>query len=220
MPASPGTLTLTTAADQVGRRLAAAAIRHVGQLDARHREQLGREQVLAAAVARRGVVDLAGLAAGELDQLLHVPGRQRRMHHHDAGLSADQRDRREVVDRLVRQLGVQRRADGVGLRCQQQRVAVGWRPGHRLGADRGTRTGPVVDHHLLPQPLAQLLRHHAGRSVDRATRRERHDDADRPAGKVLRQRSVPRPARRTATSPPCASTASASSGRAVDTARL
>jgi hypothetical protein len=145
---------------------------------------IGTVQMLPAAVARRGVVQLAGLGLGQRHQLSHVVHRQRRVHHQRAGLAAEQRDAGEVVDRVEGQLAVERGADGVGLRGQQQRVAVGRALGHHLAADRCAGTGLVLDDDLLLQAPAELLGNRAHRPIDRTARRERHDDVDRPRGEV------------------------------------
>ena len=174
------------AADKIGGRLAAAAIRNVIELHAGHRAKQRGEQVLAAAVAGRRIVDLAGPRLGVGDQLLQGLHRQRRIDDDDARFATDQRDRREVVDRIESQVRIQGRTDRIGLRSQQQRVAVGRRLGDELAADRRSRAGLVLDEDRLPETLGQLLRDQAHRAVDRASRRKRHDDAHRPRRVVLR----------------------------------
>ena len=121
------------AAEEIGRRLAAALVRDVIHLDAGHRREQRGEQMLTAAVARRRVVDLAGPLLHVGDEFLERLHRQRRIDDQHAGLAADERDRREVLDRIVGELRVERRADRVGLRREQQRVAV------RRGAWRRSR---------------------------------------------------------------------------------
>ena len=108
------------------------------------------------------------------------------MHHQHARLPAEQRDGFEVVDRLVGKLLVERSADRIGLRGKQQRVAVGWRLGDEVGADGRPGAGLVLDDDLLLQLLGQFLRDRAGRAVDGAAGRKRHDHLDRPAGILLR----------------------------------
>ncbi len=152
--------------------------------------------MLAAAVARRCVVDLAGASLCPGDELLQRRRRHGRVHHDHARLAPDQRNRREIVDRLERQLRVERRADRVRLRGEKQRVPV--RRGFRndVGADRRARARPVLDDDRLPEPLRQLLRDHAHRPVDCPARRERHDHAHGARRVVLRGGGRPRAERR------------------------
>ena len=186
MPAVPGNRHGNLSAQQVGGRLSAALVRHVRELHAGHRRQQRHEEVLAAAVARRRVVDLAGPRLHVRDELLERLRRKGRIDDEDAGLAADQRDRREVLDRVERELRVERRADRVGLRREQQRVAVGRRLRDHFAADRRARAGLVLDDDLLAPALAEFLRDHAHRAVDRAAGRERHDDAHGARRELLR----------------------------------
>ena len=142
--------------------------------------------MLTAAVARRRVIDLAGPLLHIGHEFLERLHRQRRIDDQHAGLASDERNRREVVDRIVGELRVERGADGVGLRREQQRVAVRRGAGDDLGADRGAGAGLVLDDELLPEAFAELLRDHAHRPVDRATRRKRHDHFHRVRRVVLR----------------------------------
>ena len=144
--------------------------------------------MLAAAVTRRRVVDPARPLFHVRNELLERLDRQRGGDDEHAGLATDQRDRREVLDRVIGKLGIQRGADRIGLRREQKRVAVWRRLRHDVGADGRARAGLVVDDHLLAEPLRELLRDHAHRPVDRTARREGHDDAHRPRRIILRPR--------------------------------
>jgi hypothetical protein len=62
-------------------------------------------------------------------------------------------------------------------RAAYQRVAVGRRLGHELGAERAAGAGTVVHDDLLAPGFAQLLRDQAAQDVGRAARLERHDIA-------------------------------------------
>ena len=174
------------AGQQVGGGLAAAAVGHMRQLHAGHAGEQRHEQVLATAIARRRVVELARPLARVGHQFGHAHHRQRWVSHQHAGLAAQQRDGGEVVYGLEAQLRVERGGDGVGLRRQQQGVAVGRRLGHCLAADGGAGARPVVDDDLLLQALAEFGRDDAHGPVHRTARREGHDDADRAARVVLR----------------------------------
>jgi hypothetical protein len=99
--------------------------------------------------------------------------------------SRGQRDRHEVVERVVGQVLVhelvhhQRRID-----CHEQRVAVGRRLRRRLRADDGVGAGPVFDHHRLSPILAHGLADQARHDVAWTAGGEGHDHPDRPIGKA------------------------------------
>ena len=150
------------------------------QLDAGHRREHGHEQVLPAAIAGRRVVELTGALLGQCHQLGDALDRHGWVHQQHTGLAPEQGDACKVVDRVEAEFGVQAGTDGVGLRRQQQRVAVGGRLGHQLAADGGSCTGPVVDNDLLLQALAQLLGDDARGPIHRTAGRKRHHDANRP----------------------------------------
>jgi hypothetical protein len=75
-------------------------------------------------------------------------------------------------------------------RRQQQRVAIGRRTGHRLGADIAAAAAAIVDHHGLSphfgQSVSQQARHHVVRSAGR----EGDHDLDAALGE-FRVRRVP-----------------------------
>ena len=95
-----------------------------------HRQVRGR------AVAGRRVVELARLALRERDEFGQRLRRDLRIDHQQVRRDRDQRDRREVLDRIVGQLRVGARRDGVrARRADGQRVAVRRRLGRGVGAD-------------------------------------------------------------------------------------
>jgi len=57
------------------------------------------------------------------------------------------------------------------------RVAVGRGLGDRIGADIAARAGPVLDHDLLAEPVAQLLRQDARNDVCAAAGWKGYDQA-------------------------------------------
>ena len=66
---------------------------------------------------------------------------------------------------------------GVG---EPERIAVRLGTRDLLGADAAAAADAVLDHELLAEPLAELLRDDAGDGVGAAAGGERHDEADRP----------------------------------------
>ncbi|MNS48014.1 hypothetical protein D3C72_805710 [compost metagenome] len=137
-----------------------------------------------AAVAARTIVQLARILLRVDDQV-----RQRLdvvllgefiVHHQHVRHRRHDRHRREILDRVVRQVGEQPGVDGVrGHRAHDQRVAVGRRLGHQIGADIAARARPVLHDHGLAERTAHLFGQHAGHGVQRAAGRVRHDKADR-----------------------------------------
>jgi hypothetical protein len=71
-----------------------------------------------------------------------------------------------------------------GHRSDADGVAVRGRGGNGLGTDRTTGTGLVVDDHGLVQRARHLLRQDASHGIGRSTRREWHDQLDRPVREV------------------------------------
>jgi hypothetical protein len=109
--------------------------------------------------------------------------RHRRVHDEHQWIDADRRDRREVLDGIVRHLGHRRRQNGVRRRgCEQQAVAVGLGGLDLVGADHARAAGLVLDDHRLAERGGHLLGDHAADDVGRAGRRERHDQPHRALG--------------------------------------
>src|SRR5213596_2555575 len=100
--------------------------------------------MLRTAVPGRGVVELARLAASEIEELAHRPGRQslRDDHRHRAG--GEQYDRREALYRVEREFLIDRRIGTEGGRSTKQRIAVGRRFRDEVGADIARSACAVV----------------------------------------------------------------------------
>ena len=91
---------------------------------------------------------------------------------HREGEGADEADRCEILD-PVRQVALDHRVDGQRrARGHQQRVAVGLRARHRLGAHDGVAAGPVLDLHGAAErgahPLGHQAREHVGAAAVRS----------------------------------------------------
>ncbi len=89
---------------------------------------------------------------------------------------------RQVVDHVRRQ---RQRAD----RRHAQRVAVGRRLRGEVHADGQRAAGPVVDHDLLADGVAERSGEQARQRVGGAAGGLRHDEVDRPIRKVRQGRA-------------------------------
>ena len=95
-------------------------------------------------------------------------------HDHGHRHRRDLADAGEILHRIERHGLVDDARDGVAVRGEHQRVAVG----RRLGDAGGARQpGAVLDDHLLLPHRAQLVGQNARQAVGDAAGRERHDDA-------------------------------------------
>ncbi|MBI2297250.1 MAG: hypothetical protein HYU76_14725 [Betaproteobacteria bacterium] len=138
-------------------------------------------------VPAEATVSLPGFARGAVDQFPDRadPGFLARQHYqrHDV----HPRDGRVVLHRVVREVrddhGIDRER---AARAHQQRVAVGRRLRHQVGADVAAASPPVVHHDGLPEDFAQRGPDDAGGDVHVAARRIRHDQADGAGGVLLR----------------------------------
>ena len=90
-----------------GHRRRAALVRHMDGviLDAGERDEHGDGEMAGRAGAAGRVVELARLRLGERDQVGDIGDRQRRVHHQHVLHQREQRDRLEVLDRIVAELG-------------------------------------------------------------------------------------------------------------------
>jgi hypothetical protein len=166
-------------ADQVGHGVAGAAIRHMHHVHASHQlEQLTRH-VDAGADAARSEIELARIGLGVGDELGNGGGRERRVHHRDVRHAGHAGDRRDVANEIEGELVVEGVVDRVRRNHLEQRVTVRRRLHHGLGADIAAGARPVLDDHLLTEPLGEPLRHQTGQDVRPAAGGEADDDADR-----------------------------------------
>jgi hypothetical protein len=130
--------------------------------------------------AEGAVVDLARLLLGERDEVLHGLHRQRRVDDQRMVDGDEAGDRREALDRIIRQLGVEARIDHEGhLRPDQQRVAVGRGLGDVFRRNLVVGAGLVLDDHLLAPSLGEALRQRASERIGHAAGRRRNDDCYR-----------------------------------------
>ena len=135
-----GEVEVVLAGEQVGHRRTRALVGDVLGLDAGHQlVELARE-VAAAADAGRAEVERALVALRPLDELR--AGSSPASTDCTTSISparGELRDRREVVDRVIGQLRIERRVDRVLVVSEEQRVAVGRAPS-RSARRRSRRT--------------------------------------------------------------------------------
>ena len=154
-----------------------------------------RRKVPHAAGAGRTVIQLAGPRPDEIDELLDGLCRDRGVHPEHERVGAQDGNRREVLQRVVAHLLDQGRDQELRRGREEQRVAVGRRPGDELGGDRAACAWAVIDDELLAERRCQPLGNDACLDVDAAAGRVGHDDPDRPLrprlglGELGRERS-------------------------------
>ncbi|KAG0755244.1 hypothetical protein G6F22_020679 [Rhizopus arrhizus] len=100
-------------------------------------------------------------------------------------------DRREVLDGVVVDLGVDAGRNAQRRRRHQQGVAVGLGARHVVGRDHRPTARLVLDNHGLPQLRRQAFGQQSAHDVRRAARRKRHYDAYGTGGiRILGKRRV------------------------------
>ena len=142
-----------------------------------------------AAVAGGGEGELSRLRLEIGDQLLERRRRQRRMHHDDMRHGGGEADRREVVRRVIRQVGEKTRRDRVDRNvAHHDGVAIRRRLRHMARGDGAGRAGPVVDHDRLAEQLGEPGLQDARHYIGAAARRKAHHHAHGLRRIVLRAR--------------------------------
>src|SRR5688500_2406155 len=106
-------------------------------------------EMLGAAAARRGKVELARILLRDRDEFLDRLRGIRRMDEQKVRARRENSYRREILDRIVVELGIKAHIDAQRSRAQKERVAVVRRFGDILGSDVLCRSRPVLDEHLL-----------------------------------------------------------------------
>ena len=166
-------------AHQVGQRGRGSLVGNVRHFDARHeREQLAR-QVRGAADARRSVIDPVGRRLCRRKEIRHCLVGARGVDHEYQRPRGGEHDSRKTFLGIEGQVLVERIVDCMAGRRHQQRVAVGGRLGDRVGADRSTRAGLVIDDDRLAPVGTKFLANGPRKDVGATTGRIRHDDSDR-----------------------------------------
>ena len=169
-------------AEEIGHRRRGALVGHVQKIDPRlPLEELAGEMD-GGTRARRGIGHLPGMGFRKRDEVGGRGERRARIHHQHIGAGRRGDDTGEIAHRIERQVAVEAGHRGEPAVRQQQGVAVGARMGRRLHADDAAGAAAIVDHDGGAEVRRQRLAEHARHGIDRAARRERHDEADRALG--------------------------------------
>ena len=140
--------------------------------------ELHREVMRGGDAAGR-VLDLMRARVQQRGELLEILHRHARIHGERHRRRRGEAERHEIPKDVERQLRIERRVERMGARHEEQRVAIGGRPRHRLGADVAARANAVLDNDLLVPELCPFVGDHAGGEIGRAAGRERHDEVHR-----------------------------------------
>ena len=127
-----------------------------------------------------------GLAFGIGDERAQIGRRQVGPRHQHLRRHHQHRDRRELLQRVLVEIGIEARVDRDRVADDQQRVAVGRRVGDEDRAGGIARAGLALDDHRLGPHRAQPIRQNARDRIDRTARRRRHDQPHRARGKFRR----------------------------------
>ena len=114
-------------------------------------------------------VRLPGFGPGRGDHVADRLERRIRLHQQDVRRRTQQRDRGEILERVVGQLRVQERIGRMAAGDHQQGVAVRWRNRQRLRGDHAAGAGPVFDHDRLAPFLRHRFTERARQNIDGAT---------------------------------------------------
>jgi hypothetical protein len=99
-----------------------------------------------------------------------------------------QRDRREILERVERLLGVEMAIGDMAGHHHHQRLSVGRKLRKLAGRYGAVGAGPVLDDHRMAPHLLQFRADVARDDVGRAAGAEAYENLDRPGGPVLRRR--------------------------------
>ena len=167
------------AASEIGRRGSRALVRHVDDVDAsRVLEQLAG-QVQRRADPGRAIGQLAGIGLGIGDQFGDGFDRQIVVHRQHIKTRDRGDDAVEILDRIERQRAVKPGHVSHAAVIEQERVTVRRRFRDFVHADAAAGAAAIIDHDRLAEPLAERIGNQPRDRIDGATRRERHDQADR-----------------------------------------
>src|SRR5262245_52514748 len=175
----PKRTNLHMARNEIVKRRRAAAIRHLGKLDAGNvREPLDHDVLLATGSSPERVVQprLLLRKGYQLSNRIHAKGRMHREHN---WLARQLDDRSEVLQRIdIRLEGMGRARDVIG--GDKQRIAVRRTLGRSLDTDVASSTRPVLYKELAAEDPRQIFADDAGSCVGRAAGGKGYNHAHRP----------------------------------------
>jgi len=154
-----------------------------------HHAQLLERHVRKPALAVGRDRQAAGIRLRPAHQL--VDGLERRLGVADDAeiVRGRERDRHEILRHVVGHVPARvRQHRHVAALPAAERVAVRRRLGDQIEPEHAARPRPVLDHHLLAEPLAHLRRDEAAHDVHRLPRREGNNESDGLVGIALRIR--------------------------------
>jgi hypothetical protein len=147
-----------------------------------HELELLARHVRTAAGAGRAERKLARALFCQRDQIAYRLRAKAGRNHKHVRHARHLTDRREVLERIVRQLRIQRRADRKCVRMHDQRVAIGARVHHDLAGDDPAGARAIVHHDLLARIFRHLSANQAREHVGLTAGGEGDEDADRFCG--------------------------------------
>ena len=153
---------IDVAGDQIVEGRRGAFVRYMRHLHAQRGVEHLAGEMRGGAGALRRVVQLAGIGLHVGDEFLAALGREIRPHHQHVRNLREHRDDLEalhLVVHLLVEIAVDRERRA---RRRHQRVAVGRRVIHGLGADIATGAGTVLDHEGLPELFTQAAEPRSG----------------------------------------------------------
>ena len=148
-------------------------------IDAGHAHEQLAVELLRAADAARGHIDLARIGLGVGDEFGDGLGREGRVHLHHAERVNDAGDRDDVADEVEIEIVVQRRVPDVRRVISSSVWPSGVGSHDRLGADIAAGAGPVLNDKRLAEALRQPLSHQPRENVGRSAGAEADDPAHR-----------------------------------------
>src|SRR5262249_61008991 len=110
-------------------------------------------------------IDLAGIGLSVSDQVGNRLRWERRVYHQHAHSADDAGNRRDVADEIETKIVVKRDVPRVICTNHEERIAIGWRPHHRLGGQIAAGAWPVLDDELLAEPFRQQLAYQSANYV-------------------------------------------------------
>src|SRR5215831_17097836 len=179
---------LDLSAEQISNCRPRAAIWDVHQIDAGHHLEILANHMGWASSASRTHADLAGIRLCIGDKLGHGVRGKGWVHLHDLGHADRARDRRNVTDKVVTELLIERGIDGGGATDREEGVAVCRCSYDCLDPNIAAAAWTILNDELLAESLREPLADQSRSDVVQPTGRKGHDDAHRPRRIGLRPR--------------------------------